>query len=192
MDAAKRECILTEALRCFTRFGFRKASIDDIAKGAGVAKGTVYLACDSKEELYYQVLHREVRTWQAEVAKVIDPRKAADELLETLSGAAIATLEDHPLVKDLMFGKIHELLPTWRDRLDELRALGHTNVVEVLRLGIKQGTFRKDLDLDATATLLQDLQLGAFIFHGPNVDKLLRLQRAGLDLVLDGLRSRKR
>ena len=190
MEQAKRECILSEAVRCFARFGFKKASIDEIARRAGVAKGTVYLACESKEDLFYQAIHREVRSWQAEVARFIDPRKQADELLELMSSAGLATLPDHPLVQDLLFGKTAELLPSWRARFADLRAMGLVNVVEVLRLGIRQGVFRKDLDVEPTAALLQDLQAAAYVFHGPDVGKLLQMQRAGLDLVLDGLRAR--
>ena len=192
MEQAKKECILIEAARIFTRFGFKKASIDEIAKQAGVAKGTVYLACESKEDLFYQVLHREVRAWQNEIARLVDPRRGADELLETLSAASLASVGDHPLVKDLLYGKTHELLPSWRERLDELRALGLATVIEVLRLGVRQGIFRRDLDVESTATILQDLQIAVLLFRGPDVPKLLILQRAALDLVLDGLRVRKR
>ena len=192
MEQAKKECILIEAARIFTRFGFKKASIDEIAKQAGVAKGTVYLACESKEDLFYQVLHREVRAWQNEIARLVDPRRGADELLETLSAASLASVGDYPLVKDLLYGKTHELLPSWRERLDELRALGLATVIEVLRLGVRQGIFRRDLDVESTATILQDLQIAVLLFRGPDVPKLLILQRAALDLVLDGLRVRKR
>src|SRR5436190_555554 len=72
MEQEKKETILDAATRAFARFGFKKASIEDIAKEAGVAKGTVYLACESKEDLYYQAVHREVRAsgarsgWAAE------------------------------------------------------------------------------------------------------------------------------
>jgi AcrR family transcriptional regulator len=44
MELAKKECILVEAARAFARFGFKKTSVDEIAKAAGVAKGTIYLA----------------------------------------------------------------------------------------------------------------------------------------------------
>ncbi len=190
MEQAKKECILLEAARCFGRFGFKKASVDEIARRAGVAKGTVYLACESKEDLFYQVLHREVRAWQAAVAKLIDPRKQADELLETLSAAVLTSMEDFPLVKDLLYGRTHELLPSWRERLDELRALGLATLIEVLRLGVRQGVFRKNLDVETTASLLQDLQLAALLFHKPDLELLVRMRSAALALVLDGLRAR--
>ena len=192
MEAAKRECILVEAAKAFTRFGFKKTSVDDIAKRAGVAKGTVYLAAESKEDLFYQVLHREVRTWVAECARGIDPRVPADQLLVRLLGAAVTALDEHPLVRDLLMGSAVEVLPDWQDRLDDLRAMGHANVMEVLRIGMRQKVFRADLEVETVASLLQDLEMATLVFH-PKLGKdragLNARALVGLDLVLNGLRA---
>jgi TetR/AcrR family transcriptional regulator, fatty acid metabolism regulator protein len=192
MERAKRECILVEAAKAFARFGFRKASIDQIAKKAGVAKGTVYLAAESKEDLFYQVLHREVRSWIAEVSQVIDPRVPADQLLAQCSQLGLEYLEARPLVKELLFGQAHLLLPNWGERLDELVTLGRENVVQILKLGTRQGLFRADLDVDTVAELLLDLQLAYFVLHdrGPNREtRLMRRKMAAFDLVLNGIKS---
>jgi AcrR family transcriptional regulator len=192
VDVGKKECILVEAARAFARWGFKKTSVDDIAKAAKVAKGTVYLACASKEDLFYQVIEREMHAWVADIARMIDPAVAADELLVRMSQAGIAYLDTHPLVQDLFFGKTSELLPALRTRLQELRALGSAHVVEVLKLGQRQGIFRPELDCEAVASLLQDLQLTTYLFHnhGPDRDaRILRRGAAGLDLVLNGLRT---
>ena len=194
MEQAKKDCILLEASRAFSRFGFKKTSVDEIARAAGVAKGTIYLAAESKEDLFYQALHREVRQWVAEVSRLIDPRKPADELLGQMAIFGFEKLEQSPLVRDLLSGKTKELLPLWTDRFDELRSLGRQNVVEVLRLGIKQGQFRPDLDVERIATVLQDMQIAGYLFHGArgaaDQEKLLPQLAAGLDLVMNGLRVR--
>ncbi len=192
MDPAKKDCILLEAAKAFARWGFKKTSVDDIARGAGVAKGTVYLACASKEDLFFQVVEREVRAWVAQIVTSIDPQVPADELLFRMSQAGISYWDTHPLVQDLLFGRINELLPSLQDRVRELRALGTTHVVEVLKLGIVQGVFRAELDCEEVASLLQDLQLTTYIFHNRGPDRDARLARrgmAGLDLVLNGLRT---
>ncbi len=41
LESAKRERLLAAAMQIFTRLGFKKASIDEIAKAAGVGKGSV-------------------------------------------------------------------------------------------------------------------------------------------------------
>lgn len=189
---SKRECILVEAGKIFARFGFKKTSIDDIAKEAGVGKGTVYLAAESKEELFYQVLHREVRAWQAACAKVIDPRVAADELLLRLYAEAENHLRHNSLVRDLFRGEMVRMLPRWAVRFDELRALGRTNVAEVLRIGIRQNVFRSDLQVDAVAAILQDLHLASFILRPQAASDAETQARAAVafDLVLRGMRPR--
>ena len=195
MDRAKKDCILRAAGKAFTRLGFKKASVDEIAREAGVAKGTVYLACESKEDLFYQTVHREVRAWVAEISRLIDPRVPADQLLFSAAQAGVAYLDQRPLVRELLFGRMHAMLPKWTDRLDELRALGQANVVEILRLGVKQGRFHDRLDLEETARLLQDLQLATLVFDDRKrpgrEERLARRGKAAFDLVLDGLRVRQ-
>jgi AcrR family transcriptional regulator len=192
MEQAKKDCILVEAARAFSRWGFKKTSVDEIARAAGVAKGTIYLAVESKEDLFYQALHREVRQWVAEVSKLIDPRKAADELLGEMAVFGFQKLEESPLVRDLLSGKTKELLPMWSTQFDELRGLGLQNVMEVLRLGIRQGRFRQELDVENVATVLQDMQIAGYFFHGMRgfSETLVQQLAAGLDLVLNGLRVR--
>jgi AcrR family transcriptional regulator len=192
MERAKKECILEAAARAFTRFGFKKASIDEIARQAGVAKGTVYLACESKEDLFYQSLHRELRAWIADCSRLIDPRVPADELFELVLRSSLAFLLSRPLLLDLFMGRYHPLLPEWSERLDELRTLGRASTIEILRLGIRQGRFRPDLDVEIVASLLQDLHLASHLFHAGEQTDLPRLERrlkAGLDLILNGLRA---
>lgn len=191
IDSAKRECILLEAARAFARFGFRKTSIDEIAQKAGVAKGTVYLAATSKEDLFYQVLHREIRSWVGEMSKLIDRRVPADELLATLSLRSLEYLDKQPLLQDLLFGKTMEVVPTLSSQLRELRRLGNQNILEVLKLGQAQKRFRGEIDVEAVAELLGDLQLtGYAMFRESTDDRAERIQRrfrAGLDLILNGL-----
>jgi AcrR family transcriptional regulator len=201
MEQAKKDCILSAAAKCFAKLGFKKASVEEIAKDAGVAKGTVYLACDSKEDLFYQAVHREVRAWIGQMSKLVDPRVGADDLLRGVAELGVVYLEEHALVRDLFLGIYHGLLPGWADRLDELRALGGANAQEILRLGIRQGKFRADLDVEQTATILQDIQIATLMWHAREQaksgsaapiarERLQRRARAALDLVLNGVRAR--
>ena len=46
-----RVAILAAAETIFARYGFRKTTVDDIAKEAGLSRATVYLYFASKEEI---------------------------------------------------------------------------------------------------------------------------------------------
>ncbi len=54
----KRARILAAAERLYLRYGIRRTSIDDVAREAGIAKGTVYLYYDSKESLTGAVVEK--------------------------------------------------------------------------------------------------------------------------------------
>ncbi len=192
MEREKKECILSAATRLFARFGFKKTSVDQIAKDAGVAKGTVYLAAETKEDLFYQAIHREVRAYTAEIAKLIDPRKPADVMLAETTLAGIQYLEERPLVRDLIFGNHQILLPEWADRLDELRGLGRTNCAEIIRLGIRQGVFRADLDVEELSMLLEDMAIATQVFHNRGANRTERLRKrllTAFDLLMNGIRA---
>jgi AcrR family transcriptional regulator len=54
--SAKPNAILLAALELFTRYGYRKTSIDDIALAAQVAKRTVYLHFENKAAVFLAIL----------------------------------------------------------------------------------------------------------------------------------------
>ena len=64
-DSAKRRQIMEGARRAFLAAGFDGASMNDVARVAGVSKGTLYVYFDSKEQLF-EALIREERHQQAE------------------------------------------------------------------------------------------------------------------------------
>lgn len=55
-SAARRNAILAAALNEFCTRGFEAARLDDVAKQAGVAKGTIYLHFRDKEALFQEIV----------------------------------------------------------------------------------------------------------------------------------------
>src|SRR5690606_31963795 len=190
MDPQKHARILDCAARFFARFGFRKTSVAEIANEAGVAKGTVYLAASSKSDLFYQVIHQQIRDGVAHAARRIDPRKPADALLPEVLAADLEYFDDRPLVKQLLLGRAGKEVPEEADQFEALRRIARTNLVEVIQLGQRQGIFRTDLDADQVAELVQDIQVATLLFHDkPGIGSLEHPRwRTSLTLFLDGLR----
>ncbi|MBV1859592.1 MAG: TetR/AcrR family transcriptional regulator [Nannocystaceae bacterium] len=194
MEPDKHQRIVEAAAGCFVRLGFKATSIDEIAKTANVAKGTVYLACKSKADLFYQAVHADLQAWAAQISRYVDPRRPAGEILTQMAMAGIKYLAKHPLVRDLFAGVHAGALPEWADRFDELRIMGRAIVAQVLSLGVRQGEFHADLDIPLTAAVLQDIQHAGYIIHGQRwtrdpTDATARME-AQVDLVLNGLRTR--
>lgn len=55
-DPTKRWRLIHAAAAVFSRVGFERASVEEIASGADVAKGTVYLYFDNKADLFHAVI----------------------------------------------------------------------------------------------------------------------------------------
>jgi AcrR family transcriptional regulator len=73
-SAARREAILAAALDQFAASGFEAARLDDVAKRAGVAKGTIYLYFRDKESLFQEL----VRTMLTPLVGTIEALGAAE------------------------------------------------------------------------------------------------------------------
>jgi AcrR family transcriptional regulator len=192
VEQAKREKILDAAVREFARHGFKKASIESIAEVAGVGKGTIYLAAETKEDLFYQAVHKEVRAWSAAVGRHIDPTRTAEELLLECATAGYLYMESKPLVRDLLFGAHNQVLQDFPDRLEQLQEIGLATIMEILRIGVRQGRFRAELDVTTVASIMQDVSISPHLLHRGKMsaEHITTRIRVGLDLILNGIRVR--
>jgi AcrR family transcriptional regulator len=71
-DSAKRRQIIEGARTVFLAQGFDAASMNDIARAAGVSKGTLYVYFDNKEQLFEAIVEQECDA-QAEGIFDLDP-----------------------------------------------------------------------------------------------------------------------
>ncbi len=83
--AARRDAILDAALDEFSACGFAAARLDDVAKRADVAKGTIYLYFKDKESLFQEL----VRARMVPVVGSLETAFAVDLPLRTIVEGAI-------------------------------------------------------------------------------------------------------
>ena len=66
----KKEQIIEAARKLFYQFGFKKVSMDEIAREAGVTKKTIYMYFNSKEELLKYFIEEEIKEMRQIVEEV--------------------------------------------------------------------------------------------------------------------------
>jgi AcrR family transcriptional regulator len=85
-SAARRDAILDAALDEFSARGFAAARLDDVAKRAGVAKGTIYLHFEDKESLFQELIRSRlgpvVGTFESAFAIDLPLRAIVDQAIE--------------------------------------------------------------------------------------------------------------
>jgi AcrR family transcriptional regulator len=99
----RAERILDAAATLVERWGYKKTTIDDIAKQAGVAKGTIYLHWKTREALFMALLTREYLAVVEEFRQRLlnDPESVT---LHELTKQAILLSMNRPLIKAMLLG----------------------------------------------------------------------------------------
>jgi AcrR family transcriptional regulator len=85
---ARRAALLDAAVRVFLRYGFKKTSMDDLARAAGLSRQGLYLHFQTKEELFKAAVGHLLETMRRAVCAALDRRDV--ELGERIIGAFVA------------------------------------------------------------------------------------------------------
>ena len=90
-DSSKRRQILDGARKVFMDLGFDGASMNEIARSAGVSKGTLYVYFADKNRLFEAILENEALE-QGKVAFNLDPARDVETTLREFGQAYMALL----------------------------------------------------------------------------------------------------
>lgn len=154
------ERILEAAATLITRWGYKKTTIDDIAKQAGVAKGTIYLHWKTREELFKAVIVHD----EMELVEDMKQRIASDPEGTTLHGmlkhATLATMK-RPIWKAIMLRDSDMLGELAQNEAAAQRSMENFKIYfDVLR---EQGLIRTDLDMKQFLYLIYTITVGFLI-----------------------------
>ena len=100
----REERILDVATALLVRWGYRKTTIDDVAREAGVGKGTIYLHWKDKNDLFRAAIWRAQHRYSEEVQR----RIAADPeggLLHRVTTHGMLAALSNPLMAAIIRGK---------------------------------------------------------------------------------------
>lgn len=87
--------ILDAARSVFARRGFAETSMDEIARSAGLAKGTLYLYYSSKRELYRSSLREGLVALCEELEREVESAPSLARAIESYVATKIAYFEEH-------------------------------------------------------------------------------------------------
>jgi len=100
----RRVRILRAATQLFMEHGYRKTSVDEIARRAEVAKGTIYLHFDNKAALLMHAVALEKQVLFTRMSPLLDGTLPEEERLHFYVRMMLTIARDLPLVARLMSG----------------------------------------------------------------------------------------
>jgi AcrR family transcriptional regulator len=192
VSARKRRRILRAAYELFLTHGYRKTSLDDIARKAEVAKGTVYLYFENKGQLLIHAVALE-KSKMRERVKPLFALQGADRLHYWIELAVSAPTE-LPLVSRLLAGDAElfaALEDAGHDELENRMDEGITFVMSLIEDAVP-GQLDEDEKRKRAETIVSlGLVSGKLVehLHGDRTPR--ELAKTLADLVLYGIAGRK-
>lgn len=105
--------ILDAAVEVLSEYGFRKASMEDVARRAGVSRVTLYRRFSDKDALVHTVVLREARRSLAAIVTEIDAVRSPEEQFVRGFVATVLVARRHPLLRKLIERDTDIVLPKY-------------------------------------------------------------------------------
>jgi AcrR family transcriptional regulator len=192
---ARPEEILKAALAVFGDRGLAHSRIEDVARRAGVSKGTLYLYFPSKDALFREVVRATKGPVLAESEAWLDRfAGSAREALEYFIRGMWRHMADpeQAAVSRLVQSEIRHFPELARFYFEEVTLRARRLMERVLDRGVKSGEFRPAQArfaaraLPALALKLSSIQC-QFAEHDPDPMSVDEMAEAAVDLVLNGI-----
>jgi AcrR family transcriptional regulator len=171
-----RDAVLAAAAEAFSVHGV-EASLEDIARSAGVGVGTLYRHFPTRESLVFGVYQREVEQLAASAPELAASRAPADALREWMR-----RFVRYAGTKRGLIGMLKPLMQTESGLFDQTRAQINGAASSLLRSAADAGEIRDDI---GAADLIRSI--GGICMANDQIGNLEDAARL-VDLVFDGLR----
>jgi len=152
-STGKRELILNAAAKVFSRHGFHRARMEDVAAEAGVGKGTIYEYFESKDSLFKELVREGLNFYSR--AKLAETGK--DSLGEKLRRLFLVHLKFSIDYRDLSkvalsdYATGSEDIRRW---VSSMRQEKVARLKEMLDQAKERGETGRDLDTGVAAVLI--------------------------------------
>lgn len=150
LEGAKRERVLGAAKELFSRFGFKKATVDEIAEGAGLSKRTLYEVFESKEALLADLVMAEALSFRklclGQMKRLDDPA----EKLRLLCVLSRQYFDENPFLGQVLADDAGLYAPFLGNEIHRVEAGIQDIIAGLLKEGMQKRRFRT-LDVEPTA-----------------------------------------
>ncbi len=197
----RKQLIIDSAQKVFFSKGLIDSTMDDIAREAELAKGTLYLYFNSKEDIQYEVSLRGADLLYEKLARAVDKSLTG---LENLLNIGWAFIDFSQKEKDffnlfLFFQNLDiRKLGISKKKIEDyfLQNSPFRLIIDLVEAGMEDGSLRNDLPVKDTATTLWSNIMGLLIVQQYNheiydifnVDRKKILQ-TNFEILMNGVKN---
>ena len=193
---SRKDRIMEAALRIFAEKSFQEATISEISKEAGVSEATIYEYFGTKEDLLFAIPEKISNDTAKESHAVLPFIKDVEGRMRAILFSYVQLYQNNPHYSALV---LLQLMSNKRFRQtaahEAIRRSAHS-LLEIIREGIADGTFRSD----ANAYLIRSMLMGTIehLFIHWHMQGMPRREKSIMDMldpfleiVLNGIRAKK-
>jgi len=175
-----KNLIVESATKHFSKFGFHKTTMDEIAKHIHKAKGILYYYFKSKELLFNEVLKQELGIVKSELSKIVNSDKDPLIILKDYFLTRLKLLHKafnyHETLKADFFDKYYFV----KDVRDDFGEFERIQLTSILRKGKKEGY----LDVKSINSTVNVLMM---VVNGIEIPLFLQDKYSELETTIDEL-----
>ncbi len=190
--SVKREAILDVAAGLFARYGFRKTSVADIIRGAGVARATVYKYFSTKEDIFHAVIQREVQDVLRRVREEVEKESTARDRLRAAVLTHAAEIRKKVNVYRVTTEALSDVIPRSEKEAHRLLEEALSVYTWILREGVEAGeVVVDDAETAAWGIILAFKGIFMMTATGQIEEHMTGVIDTLLDIIWKGLESRE-
>lgn len=145
-DARK---ILDKSKTLFMRYGIKSVTMDDIARHLGMSKKTIYQHVNNKADLINKIMRVDMEEEQQVILTI---QKETNNAIEEMVRLSIHVGEK---LQQINPSAVYDLKKYYPKGWELMRSIRHENmyviIKENMRMGIEQGIYRDDLNVELFA-----------------------------------------
>lgn len=133
-----KEDILNGARDLFERFGFKKTTMEDIARQVGKSKSALYYYYKTKEEIFEAVILRDIATTEALVAEAVKKEESASSKFRVLFTTLLEGVKQKSNQFSVFKSELHETHFLFDSIVKKRDLYIEEMIKDILILGISQ------------------------------------------------------
>lgn len=183
------ETVFAAALRVFAEYGYKKATVEDIARELGMTKGNLYLYVRDKKDLYEKTVAFALRRWQGHVREAMLRVPDVEGRFAVMCRSAVEYLS-HDDDFRMLLARDPDIFPLFPVN-DPYAAINENSIrliKDLLKDGMKRGRFRKVNAAVLPRVIFLIYKLFIFMAYVRSEDRLVhRMLDETMDLITMGL-----
>lgn len=177
-----KDLIVRIATEYFSRYGFHKTTMDEIARHIHRAKGVLYYYFRSKKELFNEVLKQELGRVKTELIKITGSGKDSLTILKKYFITRFKLLSKAVNYHETLKADFFEKYDFVKDVRDDFTAFEHTQLTHVLTQGKNEGY----LDIKDVKS---NVNIALMLFNGMELPLFIQNKYVEYENVIDDLVS---